>query len=81
MVNKFGRIIEASESTNDVRRAEVLAELERINGWNEPVPDTCNECGASLEEGNGYVGEAILHCPNGHGVKWEDCEDAIARVY
>lgn len=81
MTTNFQRIIEATEPTNDVRRNEVLAEIERINGWNDPMPEACDECGCDLREGNGYVGESILYCPNGHGVKWEDCEDAIARVY
>ena len=45
-----------------------------------PQPDRCDECGASLELGSGYVGEAILYCPRGHGIKWGDSEGAIRRV-
>jgi len=47
---------------------------------NAPRPGSCPECGAELKSAGGMVGEEVLYCPNGHGVFWEDCEDAISRV-
>ena len=47
---------------------------------NEPEPDCCDECGGELVSGRGMVGEEVLYCPNGHGLKWEDIEGAVRRV-
>jgi len=65
----------------DEVEAEILMELRRLGVQNDSQPDVCPKCGAELEAGSGYVGETILYCPNGHGVFWEDSEDAIRRVY
>jgi len=59
---------------------EVQKELRKLGIKNEHCPDTCPKCGSSLEESGGYVGETILFCPKGHGVFWEDSEDAIRKV-
>ena len=49
---------------------------------NAPCPSHCSKCGWELEEGEGYVGETILYCPNKGckvGIVWEDKEEAIRR--
>lgn len=60
---------------------ELQRELRRLNIKNDPCPSVCAECGAKLESGSGMVGETVLYCPNGHGIKWEDQEGAIRRVF
>ena len=45
-----------------------------------PADDKCPKCGAELTVHRGYVGEAVLVCPD-HGIVWEDTADAIRRVY
>ncbi len=47
---------------------------------NKSVPSHCPKCGSELESSRGYVGETVLYCPEGHGICWEDSEDAIRRV-
>ena len=46
----------------------------------DPPPERCPKCGAALESGDGYVGEEVLYCPNGHGIFWEDSEEALRRI-
>ncbi len=58
----------------------VQKEIFNKNMENKPIPDKCPKCGTPLNEGPGYVGETVLFCPKGHGVFWEDSEDAIRRV-
>ena len=65
------------------RAAEVQRELERLHIRNDPEPEVCPSCHSELERSSGYVGEAVLFCPNqacDQGVVWEDNEDAIRRV-
>ena len=50
---------------------------------NDPEPEKCRSCGSPLAESKGYVGEAILYCPDEdcpEGIQWEDQEDVIRRV-
>jgi hypothetical protein len=62
----------------------VQRELRRIGIENSPCPDLCPKCGGELSTGGGYVGETLLYCANdgcAQGVVWEDCEEAIRRVF
>lgn len=55
-------------------------EIERLGVKNSPRPGVCDECGAELESTNGYVGETLLYCPEGHGIKWENGEEAVMKA-
>ena len=67
----------------DSEEAKVRQELERLGIENEECPEVCPHCGSELAEAGGYVGEAIVYCPNkdcATGILWEDNEDAIRRA-
>jgi len=61
-------------------RYEIKKEIERLGIKNDPMPEVCDECQVLLEMGGGMVGERVLYCKE-HGIKWEDNEDAIRRIY
>lgn len=44
-----------------------------------PEPKCCPKCHGPLKVSRGYVGEAVLYCPE-HGMVWEDGADAVRRV-
>ncbi len=71
---------DASMSSSEWGTRRSLA-TEQGRHRNLPVPSECKECGGPLAEGGGYVGETVLYCPKGHGIAWEDSEDAIGRIY
>jgi len=66
---------------NENGRSEVSMELKRRHIENDPIPEKCSVCGGELTSGSGMVGEEVLYCTKGHGIMWEDCEQAIAIVY
>ena len=64
----------------DKAEAEVLQELNRHGIKNDPIPESCDECGAELGETSGFADESMLYCPE-HGIKWADNEGAIRNVF
>ena len=65
----------------DIYSAERFPEEREIARYrNRPRPGKCEVCEGLLEEGGGYVGETVLYCPEGHGIFWEDSEDAVRRI-
>lgn len=58
-------------------------ELQRLDMYNDPVPEKCPKCKGELASGGGMVGEEVLYCPNkkcDQGIAWEDSEGALSII-
>jgi len=67
----------------DPEEVRVRQELDRLGIENEECPEVCPKCRGNLAEAGGYVGEAIIYCPNEDcdgGIMWTDNEAAVRNA-
>ena len=82
-MNKHHRILVDNPEMRSENPAEyeLRQELARLGVENDPIPESCSECGCTDTLRGGMAGETMLLCANCGAVLWEDSEGAIRSVF